>query len=139
MTDTLTLFDAAPINVSTAVVEFFDPPMCCPTGLCGPTLDQTLLDVNEMILAIQAEGLTVARYQMTGQPQAFLSNPDVMRLVREQQMAALPITAVRGQVVKVGTYPTLDEVKTYLMEQHRTANAQRVQVSPSFGGNGASA
>ena len=114
MTDTLTLFDASPTHTSTAVVELFDPPMCCPTGLCGPTLDQTLLDINEMILALQAEGLTVARYQMTGQPQAFLSNPDVMRLVREQQMAALPITAVRGQVVKVGAYPTLTEIKAHL-------------------------
>jgi len=114
MTDTLTLFDAAPACASAAVVELFDPPMCCPTGLCGPTLDQTLLDVNEMILALQAEGLTVARYQMTGQPQAFLSNPEVMRLVREQQMAALPITVVRGQVVKVGAYPTLPEVKSFL-------------------------
>ena len=114
MTDTLTLFDAPPTHTSTAVVEFFDPPMCCPTGLCGPTLDQTLLDVNEMILALQAEGLAVARYQMTGQPQAFLSNPDVMRLVREQQMAALPITVVHGQVVKVSAYPTLAEVKSFL-------------------------
>jgi hypothetical protein len=114
MTDTLNLFDTAPTYTSTAVVEFFDPPMCCPTGLCGPTLDQTLLDVNEMILALQADGVTVARYQMTGQPQAFLSNSAVMRLVREQQMAALPITAVRGQVVKVGAYPTLAEVKSFL-------------------------
>src|SRR5512135_2787607 len=114
MPDTLTLFDAAPAYASAAVVELFDPPMCCPTGLCGPTLDQTLLDVNEMILALQVEGLAVARYQMTSQPQAFTSNADVMRLVREQQMAALPITVVRGQVVKVGAYPTLNEVKTYL-------------------------
>jgi hypothetical protein len=114
MADTLNLFDAPPTHTSTAVVEVFDPPMCCPTGLCGPTLDQTLLDVSEMILTLQAEGLTIARYQMTGQPQAFLSNPEVMRLVREQQMAALPITTVRGQVVKVGAYPTLAEVKALL-------------------------
>ena len=114
MTDTMTLFDVPPTHTSTAVVEFFDPPMCCPTGLCGPTLDQTLLDVNEMILALQAEGVTVARYQMTSQPQAFTGNPDVMRLVREKQMAALPITVVRGQVIKVGAYPTLDEVKSHL-------------------------
>ena len=126
MTDTITMIDATPTHTQTAVVEFFDPPMCCPTGLCGPTLDQTLLDVNEMILSLQAEGLVVARYQMTGQPQAFLGNPDVMRLVREKQMAALPISVVHGKVVKVGAYPTLNEVKTYLMEQ-----------SPSFGGNGA--
>jgi hypothetical protein len=114
MTDTITMFDVTPTYTQTATVEFFDPPMCCPTGLCGPTLDQTLLDVNEMVLTLQVEGLQVERYQMTGQPQAFLSNPDVMRLVREQQMAALPITVVRGKVVKVGAYPTLNEVKTYL-------------------------
>ncbi len=114
MPDNLTFFEAAPTHTSTAVVELFDPPMCCPTGLCGPTLDQTLLDVNEMVVTLQAEGFQVERYQMTGQPQAFLSNPDVMRLVREQQMAALPITLVRGQVVKVGAYPTLLEVRTYL-------------------------
>ena len=139
MTDTMTLFDASPTHISSAAVEFFDPPMCCPTGLCGPTLDQTLLDVNEMILSLQAEGLLVARYQMTSQPQAFLGNPDVMRLVREKQMAALPISVVHGKVVKAGAYPTLTEIKTYLMEQHRAANAQPAQASPSFGGNGAMA
>lgn len=113
MTGNMTLFDTPPTRTTTAEVEFFDPPMCCPTGLCGPTLDQTLLDVSEMIVALQAEGLKVERYQMTSHPQAFLSNPDVMRLVREQQMAALPITVVRGQVVKVGAYPTLTEIKAF--------------------------
>ncbi len=44
-----------------ADIEIFDPPMCCPTGLCGPTLDQTLLDVDEMVLELQAEGLRVER------------------------------------------------------------------------------
>ena len=43
-----------------------------------------------------------------------INNNDVMRLVREQQMAALPITAVRGQVVKVGAYPTLEELQAFL-------------------------
>jgi hypothetical protein len=88
--------------------------MCCPTGLCGPTLDQTLLDLNEMILALQDEGLQVVRYQMTSHPNAFLNNPEVMRLVREQQMAALPITVVKGQVIKAGAYPTLAEIKVNL-------------------------
>ncbi|MCJ7625008.1 MAG: arsenic metallochaperone ArsD family protein [Anaerolineaceae bacterium] len=80
--------------------------MCCPTGLCGPTLDQTLLDVNEMILTLQNEDLQVERYQMDNHPASFLNNANVMRLVREMEMAALPITIVRGKVVKVGAYPT---------------------------------
>jgi len=89
-----------------ATVEIFDPPMCCSTGLCGPTVDQALLDLNEMILTLKAEGVGVERYQMSTNPNAFLANADVMRLVREQEMAVLPITAVRGKVVKIGAYPS---------------------------------
>lgn len=114
MTDTLTLFDARPVPTAGATVELFDPPMCCPTGLCGPALDQTLLDVSEMILGLQAEGVRVERYQMTNHPQAFLGNVEVMRLVRDKQMAALPITVVRGQVVKTGAYPSQAEVRAAL-------------------------
>lgn len=96
------------------MVEIYDPPMCCPTGLCGPTLDQTLLDVSDMIHTLEAAGVIVERYQMTTNPQKFMANMEIMRLVREQQMAALPITAVNSQVIKVGAYPTLSEVQTYL-------------------------
>lgn len=88
--------------------------MCCPTGLCGPTLDQALLDLNEMILKLQSEGLRVERYQMTTNPNAFLANAEVMQLVREKQMEALPITVVHGKVIKVGAYPTLAEIKANL-------------------------
>lgn len=115
MSDSLTLLDAQPASTAAdAAVEFFDPPMCCPTGLCGPTLDQTLLDVSDMILTLQGEGVAVNRYQMTSHPQAFIGNADVMRLVRAQQMAALPITLVRGQLLKSGAYPTLAEVRAAL-------------------------
>lgn len=114
MSQTIPLVELNSDHASKAGVELFDPPMCCPTGLCGPTLDQTLLDVNEMILKLQSEGVPVDRYQMTSHPQAFLNNAEVMRLVREQQMAALPITVVHGKVVKVGVYPTLTEIKNKL-------------------------
>jgi hypothetical protein len=108
------LFDAQPRHESQAEVELFDPPMCCPTGLCGPALDQTLLDLNELVLDLQSRGIRVERYQMTSQPQAYLSHAEVMRIVREQQLAALPITVVRGSVVKVGAYPTRAEIEAAL-------------------------
>lgn len=97
-----------------AKVEIFDPPLCCPTGLCGPTIDPVLLDVNEMVLKLKGQGVAVERYLMTAQPQAFLNNAEVYRLVREQQMAALPITVVNGRVIKAGAYPTLAEVQAAL-------------------------
>lgn len=115
MADTISVTDISKEAAeSTVDVALFDPPMCCPTGLCGPALDQTLLDVSEMILTLQEEGLRVERYQMTSHPQKFMNNEDVMRLVREKQMAALPITLIHNRVVKVGAYPTLKEMQAAL-------------------------
>lgn len=114
MSNVIPILNTLPISVAPADVEFFDPPMCCPTGLCGPTLDQTLLDVNEMILALQHANVRVERYQMSANPNAFLSNAEVMKLVREKQMKALPIIVVRGKVIKVGSYPSTEEIHTAL-------------------------
>lgn len=114
MSNIIPLLNTLPTSIAPADVEFFDPPMCCPTGLCGPTLDQTLLDVNEMIMSLQRDNLRVERYQMSSNPNAFLGNAEVMSLVREKQMEALPIIVVHGKIIKSGGYPSLDEVRAAL-------------------------
>jgi hypothetical protein len=102
------------MNSDNVRVEIFEPPMCCSTGLCGPTIDPVLLDVSEMVLKLSGQGVVVRRYVMNQQPQAFLNNPAVYRLVQERQLTALPITAVNGRIIKVGAYPTLVEVQAAL-------------------------
>jgi hypothetical protein len=118
VTQTIPISDLFQSQTTTAEVEIFDPPMCCPTGICGPTIDQTLMDLNEMILALQAQGIVVVRYQITSHPNAFLNNAEVMKLVLEKQMEVLPITVVHGKVIKTQTYPSLEEVKTSLNGAH---------------------
>jgi hypothetical protein len=114
MNNVIPLLSTLPTSIAPPDVEIFDPPMCCPSGLCGPALDQTLLDVNEMVMNLQRDNLRVERYQMTSHPNSFLANPQVMKLVREKEMAALPITVVRGTLLKSGDYPTLAEISAAL-------------------------
>lgn len=102
------------LPAAAADVEIFDPPLCCPTGLCGPVLDTTLVDLSEAIFALEAEGRTVVRHMMTADPQAFMRNKEVYDLIKTRQLEALPITLVRGQVVKTSAYPSLDELKAEL-------------------------
>ena len=116
MSQPLNFLDPLNVSVAHADVEIFDPPMCCSSGLCGPALDQTLLDVNEMILSLQRSGVRVERFQMTSHPNAFLDAAPVMQLVREKQMDALPITLVYSRVLKVGAYPTQAEIEMALAE-----------------------
>jgi hypothetical protein len=99
------------IGLAPLDVEIFDPPLCCPTGLCGPVLDTTLVDLGEAIIALQADGRTVVRHMMTAEPGAFMRNRDVYELIRQRQLEVLPITVVRGRIVKTDAYPTLDEMR----------------------------
>jgi hypothetical protein len=106
---------AAPSAATTVIdVEVFDPPLCCPTGLCGPVLDTTLLDLGEAIVALQSEGYAVTRHMMTTDPQAFMRNREVYEAIKARQLEVLPITVVRGRIVKTGSYPTLDELRAAL-------------------------
>ena len=99
---------------TTLDIEIFDPPLCCPTGLCGPVLDTTLVDLADAVSTLMAEGHTVVRHMMTGDPQAFMRNKTVYELIKARQLEALPITVVRGQVVKTSAYPSLDELHAAL-------------------------
>lgn len=92
-------------------VEIFDPPMCCPTGLCGPTIDPVLLDVNEMVLRLKASGVDVVRYQLGAQPKEFMANQDVYQLLKKEGLSVLPITTVNGKVIRTGEYPSWEEVR----------------------------
>ena len=103
-------------DIKATSIEIFDPPMCCPTGLCGPNIDPALLDVNEAILKLQKEydgRLKIERYLLSQQGPKFMQNKDVMELLQKNGVEVLPITIADGKVVKQKSYPTYEEMKSY--------------------------
>ncbi len=103
-------------DVKTTKIEIFDPPMCCPTGLCGPNIDPALLNVNEAILKLQKEydgQLKIERYLLSQQGPKFMQNKDIMELLKKNGVEVLPITIANGKVVKEKAYPTYEEMKSY--------------------------
>jgi phage shock protein A len=94
-------------------VEFYEPPMCCPTGVCGPSVDDKLVRVQENVDSLKKkyQDALIERYQISQQPAKFKENEEVYKIVKEQGKTSLPITTVNGKVVKVGEYPTLEEIE----------------------------
>ena len=98
-------------------IEIFDPPMCCPSGLCGPDIDPALLDINEAILKVKKEfdgRVKVERYLLSQQGPKFMQQPEVMKRLQSNGVEILPLTLVDGKVVKEKSYPTFDEIKNYV-------------------------
>lgn len=101
-------------------IQIFDPPMCCPTGMCGPTIDPVLIKVHEAIRNLHREydgEVEVTRHLFGKDIQPFLSNQKVLSLIREKGSAVLPITTVNGDIVKSGSYPSYEELKS-LVKKH---------------------
>jgi len=98
-------------------VEIFDPPMCCPAGICGPTIDPVLLDIQEALLKIQKQfdgAASVERYLLSQQPARFMQNPEILALLKKEGTGILPITAVEGEVMKTKSYPTFQELDQWI-------------------------
>jgi disulfide oxidoreductase YuzD len=95
-------------------IIIYESAMCCSSGVCGPSPDQALLNLQDAIEEIKKVGSEVKRYSITLNPKKFRENPQVIRLIQEQQLKALPITTFNGNVVKSGGYPTLEELKNLL-------------------------
>ena len=88
----------------------YDPPMCCSTGVCGPTVDPVLPRLAADLDWLKRQGVQVERYNLAQQPQAFASNPTVTAALREHGNDCLPLILVDGRVVSRGTYPERAEL-----------------------------
>jgi len=91
-------------------VEIYDPPMCCSSGLCGPTIDPVLVEMNDSVLALKKQGVEVERYNLSQQPKVFLANKKVADLLHGNGKKILPIIIVNGKVFKTGEYALYEDL-----------------------------
>jgi len=91
-------------------VEIYDPAMCCSSGLCGPAIDPVLVKVNDAIIALKRQNVEVERFNLAQQTKLFLENKTVADLLHKNGKKVLPITFVNGAVLKIGDYPTYEEL-----------------------------
>ena len=91
-------------------IEVFDPAMCCPTGVCGPSVDPEVLRIAGLLEALAGAGYDVTRHSLSSEPQAFVQNAEVAAILKEKGVGALPITFVDGALLRSGAYPSNDEL-----------------------------
>jgi len=95
-------------------VEIFDPAMCCSTGVCGPSVDPELTRVSSAVYSLEQKNFDVTRYNLADAPGAFSDNKEVNQVLQEKGADALPITLLDNIVMKVGHYPTNEELAKWL-------------------------
>lgn len=91
-------------------IEVFDPPMCCSSGVCGPSVDPLLAAFAADVEWLSAQGVTVTRHNLSQDPQPFVSNRRVLDLMQREGNQSLPIVLVNGEELGHGSYPRREEL-----------------------------
>lgn len=94
-------------------LDVFDPPMCCSSGVCGPSVDPLLAAFAADVDWLVSNGVSVTRYNLAHDPQAFVAHPLVKDLLQREGNACLPLVIVNGEIVSRGTYPRRDELAQF--------------------------
>jgi len=91
-------------------IQVFDPAMCCPTGVCGPSVDPKLVRFAADLEWVKAQGASVERYNLSQQSMAFAEDAEVKTALQTQGEAALPLIKVDGKVLCGGEYPSREQL-----------------------------
>jgi len=91
-------------------LEIYEPPICCPTGVCGPAPDPALLTLQENILLWRKAGVDVERIAINQAPQRFMANATVVDLLTREGQEVLPLAILDGVVICKGKYPAYEQI-----------------------------
>ena len=94
-------------------LEVYDPAMCCSTGVCGPEVDPVQVAFAADLKWLAEQGITVHRYNLGQEPQAFAANAAVIKEM-EAGMDRLPIIAVDGHIVSTGIHLSREQLAAKL-------------------------
>jgi len=123
------------------VLQVFDPPMCCPSGVCGPQVNPVLPRFAADLDWIKSQRVRVERFNLAQDPDAFAKNPVVKQMLATDGTECLPLILVDGHVVSQGAYPSRDKLTTFTgiadrkpVGKGQTSSVNRVTVQQNRGG-----
>lgn len=96
------------------VLKIFDPPMCCPTGICGPNVNSALVELAGALRKLSKHGIASERFNLAQQPQAFAQTLLVKDLLTKLGAGSLPFIFLNDELKLSGRYPTAKELFAWL-------------------------
>jgi hypothetical protein len=91
-------------------LDVFDPPMCCSSGVCGPSVDPLLAAFAADVDWLTSQGVSVTRHNLAQDPQAFVAHALVKETLQRDGDQCLPLLIMNGEIVAAGAYPRRSEL-----------------------------
>lgn len=112
-----------------AIIQIFDPALCCSTGVCGVDVDEALVSFAADVDWAKQNGAQVERFNLAQQPLAFAENATVKAFLERSGQEALPLILVDGEIALAGRYPNRNELARWLGITTESENASQPRSS----------
>jgi len=91
-------------------LHVYDPALCCPSGVCGPSVDKELVRMQSDLEWLKSKGVEVVRHNLAQQPMDFATETTVRDRLQRQGQEILPLVLMDGEVMSAGFYPTRSQL-----------------------------
>ncbi|MGD9474273.1 MAG: arsenic metallochaperone ArsD family protein [Eubacteriaceae bacterium] len=95
-------------------IEIYDSQSFLGSVGCGASADRDKFRLATMIRALSRDGQNIKQFGLTENPEAFTENQIVQAALAADDHNILPLTLVDGQIKQKGTYPTNQQLASWL-------------------------
>ena len=88
-------------------LKLYDPAMCCPTGVCGTSVDTKLVQLSNFLNSLDKNMFEVKRFGLSTNPQEYVLNSEVSKLLNEEGVESLPLIFLDDELLFKGDYPSV--------------------------------
>lgn len=114
-------------------ITILDPAMCCSTGVCGPDVDDKLVQTAADVKWLKSLGFEVARHNISNDGVAFQEYPEALAKLKMDGLNSLPYILKDGRIVMHGRYP--DRTEWENLVKNNAAGVKSEDNSCCGGGN----
>lgn len=93
-------------------LKIYDPAMCCPTGVCGTSVDTKLVQLASFLNSLDKKMFEVKRFGLSTNPQEYVLNKEVSRLLNEEGVDSLPLIFFNDELLFKKDYPSVPELSS---------------------------
>jgi len=93
-------------------LKIYDPAMCCPTGVCGISVDTKLVQLSNFLSSLDKNLFEVKRFGLSTEPTEYVTNSEVARLLNEEGVDVLPLIFLDDELLFKEDYPSVPELSS---------------------------
>ena len=95
-------------------LKIYDPAMCCPTGVCGTSVDSKLLQLASFLSTLDKNVFEVKRFGLSTHPQEYVLNSKVSEILNKEGVESLPLFFLDDELIFSKEYPSVPTLSSKL-------------------------